>query len=288
MKRTRTDDASIEQRVREILNPAFDEWINRKIDSAELDRRRELAHKQATAEHSGSPTAVASWATAAAETGAKSAAEATGSKGVGLPKRPSESSCHLASNSLSTWQTDPDSHPVWPPSRTKKTIKNPMAQNFPGMNFLNANEIVEGSILRNDSKAATRNRALAEGCVRANATELIWWEPTAVQAAMVTCGGLCPGLNSIIKGITNCLWYDYGVGRNGGKIWGVTAGYNGLSEPDEHEWVPLEPKKVREIHMKGGSILKAGRGGFDAKKIVETLRAKGINMVRSPEPEPEP
>ena len=75
MKRTRTDDASIEQRVREIINPAFDEWINRKIDSAELDRRRELAHKQATAEQSGSPTAVASWATAAAETGAKSAAE---------------------------------------------------------------------------------------------------------------------------------------------------------------------------------------------------------------------
>ena len=148
MKRTRTDDASIEQRVREIINPAFDEWIGRKIDAAELDRRRELAHKQATAEYSGSPTAVASWATAATETGVKSAAEArcaaigprrrmcrvhkclhprsrcwpalplacsisphqaAGSNGVGLgtcqgwnPKRPSESSCHLASNSLSS------------------------------------------------------------------------------------------------------------------------------------------------------------------------------------------
>ena len=44
---------------------------------------------------------------------------------------------------------------MWPPgpSRTKKTVKNPMAQVFPGMNFLNSNEIVEGSILRNDSKA---------------------------------------------------------------------------------------------------------------------------------------
>ena len=76
MKRARTDDASIEQRVREIINPVFDEWIGKKIDAAELDRRRELAHKQATAEHSGSPTAVASWATAAAETGVKSVAEA--------------------------------------------------------------------------------------------------------------------------------------------------------------------------------------------------------------------
>ena len=47
------------------------------------------------------------------------------------------------------------------------------------------------------------------------------------------------------------------------QIWGVTAGYNGLSEPDVHEWVPLEPKTVREIHMKGGSILKATRGSFE-------------------------
>ena len=76
LKRTRTDDTSIELRVREIINPAFEEWIGRKIDAAELDRRRELAHKQAAAEHSGSPTAVASWATAAAETGVKSAVEA--------------------------------------------------------------------------------------------------------------------------------------------------------------------------------------------------------------------
>ena len=36
--------------------------------------------------------------------------------------------------------------------------------------------------------------------MRANATELIWWDPKTVHAAMVTCGGLCPGLNSIIKG----------------------------------------------------------------------------------------
>ena len=49
-------------------------------------------------------------------------------------------------------------------------------------------------------QAETRNNALAEGCMRANATELIWWDPKVVHAAMVTCGRLCPGLNSIIKG----------------------------------------------------------------------------------------
>ena len=76
--------------------------------------------------------------------------------------------------------------------------------------------------------------------------------------------------------------------------------YNGLTEPDKHEWKLLDPKTVREIHMKGGascltppppspsaanlllatphgiagSVLKAGRGGFDAPKICDTLRAK--------------
>lgn len=44
--------------------------------------------------------------------------------------------------------------------------------------------------------------------MRANATKLIWWEPKVVHAAMVTCGGLCPGLNSIIKvGEYSCSKY---------------------------------------------------------------------------------
>ena len=67
MNRTRTDDASIEQRLREIINPAFEEWLIQKIDSTELERRRELAQKQAIAEFSGGSTAGAD-ATAAAST----------------------------------------------------------------------------------------------------------------------------------------------------------------------------------------------------------------------------
>ena len=68
MKRTRgSEDASIEQRVRELINPAFDEWIERKIDAAELERRRVVAHKRATAEHSLHVDS---------ETGAKPTAEA--------------------------------------------------------------------------------------------------------------------------------------------------------------------------------------------------------------------
>jgi len=60
---------------------------------------------------------------------------------------------------------------------------------------------------------------------------------------------------------------------------GITAGYNGLAHPEKHEWVELDPAMCREIHLKGGSILKAGRGGFDAAKCCETLKKTGINML---------
>lgn len=78
--------------------------------------------------------------------------------------------------------------------------------------------------------------------------------------------------------MTHSLYYGYGV-VTPGHIIGATGGYNGLSEPDEHEMINLTPDYVREIHMKGGSILKAGRGGFDAPKICEGLKKMGINMV---------
>jgi hypothetical protein len=120
-----------------------------------------------------------------------------------------------------------------------------------------------------------RADALDGGGIRGNACKFIWWEPNTVKAALVTCGGLCPGLNSIIQGVTNCLWRDYGVRQ----IIGVTAGYNGLTNPSENEWIELNPELVSEIHMKGGSVLKAGRGGFDASAICDTLRAHGINML---------
>jgi hypothetical protein len=182
-----------------------------------------------------------------------------------------DSSSNLSGHHLSTWQDAEDTHKVWPrpEAQRKNLVVSPMAAARPHMNFLNPNEKVSGSIILNDSKAALRSDALADGAIRGNACKHIWWEPSKVKAALVTCGGLCPGLNSIIQGVTNCLWRDYGVRQ----IVGITAGYNGLSDPSTHAPITLTPELVEDIHMRGGSILKAGRGGFDAKKIVDTLRA---------------
>lgn len=167
------------------------------------------------------------------------------------------------------------------PSEGSCPIINPMAEKWPTMNFVNPDELVRGHIILNDSKQHTRRTELASGCVRGNAARLIYWDPKKVKAAMVTCGGLCPGLNSIIRELTTCLWYDYGVQ----EILGITGGYTGLSEPHNSEPVRLNPDVVREIHMKGGSILKAGRGGLSegdtvqAAKICDNIEALGINML---------
>jgi 6-phosphofructokinase 1 len=188
-----------------------------------------------------------------------------------------DSSSHLSGHHLSTWQDDESKHALWPrpESQRKQGVLNPMASARPNMNFLNPNEKVQGAIILNDSKAALRSHALDGGAIRGNATEEIWWEPAKVKAALVTCGGLCPGLNSIIQGVTNCLWRDYGVH----DIVGITAGYNGLTAPEKHLHIALTPQVVAAIHLEGGSILKAGRGGFDAVKACDTLRARGITHL---------
>jgi len=190
---------------------------------------------------------------------------------------PANSSSHLAAHHLSTWQEDENTFPEWPRAKGSRMNKvtNPMAIKRPDMNFLNPNEKVLGLILVNDSKASTRSHVLDGGAIRGNATRDIWWEPSKVKAALVTCGGLCPGLNDIIQGVTACLWNDYGVR----DIVGMTGGYNGLSEPEKYTPITLTPEFVSEIHMKGGSILKAGRGGFDAIAICKTLKALKVDML---------
>jgi 6-phosphofructokinase 1 len=154
-------------------------------------------------------------------------------------------------------------------------VTNPIAEKWPSFHFLNPEELVMGHIILFDSKAKIRAPELRPGCVRANACKYLWWQPEEVKVAIVTCGGLCPGLNSIIQAVTNTLQHDYNVT----EIYGATSGWHGLSNPDDHPMVSLNSNQVRGIHAKGGSILKAGRGGFDEVKILDELQKKGINMV---------
>eukprot|EP00930_Biecheleria_cincta_P024123 TRINITY_DN17309_c0_g1_i1.p1 TRINITY_DN17309_c0_g1~~TRINITY_DN17309_c0_g1_i1.p1 ORF type:complete len:509 (+),score=89.95 TRINITY_DN17309_c0_g1_i1:65-1591(+) len=181
-----------------------------------------------------------------------------------------ESSANLVPHHLACWQSN-GSGGVDEGSVNR--YQNPLAAQFPNMKFLNPREKVLGNIVENTSEKKSDD--IADGAFRANATREIFWNPNTVKAAIVTCGGLCPGLNSIIREVTNCLQHQYGVKH----ILGMQTGYGGLSDPSAPDPIQLNSAVVREIHMKGGSILKAGRGGFDAPKICDYLARNGINML---------
>ncbi|CAL9084369.1 unnamed protein product [Musa textilis] len=107
---------------------------------------------------------------------------------------------------------------------------------------------------------------------RAGPRQRVYYEPEDVYACIVTCGGLCPGLNTVIREIVCGLSYMYGVK----KIVGIQGGYMGFYSRNT---IPLMPKSVNDIHKRGGTILGTSRGGHDAIKIVDNIQDRGINQV---------
>jgi 6-phosphofructokinase 1 len=96
-----------------------------------------------------------------------------------------------------------------------------------------------------------------------------------VTAAILTCGGLCPGLNNIIRGVVMALWHHYGVRR----IYGVRYGYRGLAAFTTDPPVELKPEAVSHIHMMGGTALGSSRGPQKPGEMVDTLQRLGVNVL---------
>lgn len=104
----------------------------------------------------------------------------------------------------------------------------------------------------------------------------IYFNPAHVHAAICTCGGICPGLNNVIRAIVRCLWYRYGVHR----ISGIRFGYQGLLPTSTDTPIALDPDVVDDIQEKGGTILGSARGGGEqTSDIVDTLERMNVNML---------
>ncbi|POQ99106.1 diphosphate--fructose-6-phosphate 1-phosphotransferase [Alkalispirochaeta sphaeroplastigenens] len=104
----------------------------------------------------------------------------------------------------------------------------------------------------------------------------IYFSPGHVHAGVITCGGLCPGINDVIRAITRCLWYRYGVRR----ITGLRFGYPGLLPETAEPTLPLDPDVVDDIHKIGGTVLGSSRGGgVRTAEIVDALERLNLNML---------
>ncbi|NLL84548.1 MAG: ATP-dependent 6-phosphofructokinase [Lentisphaerae bacterium] len=103
----------------------------------------------------------------------------------------------------------------------------------------------------------------------------IFHDPAWSRAAILTAGGLCPGLNHVIKGLVEILSFDYGIKM----IYGIRYGYSGLIPKFGHEPMILTPDVVDTIHEDGGTILGTSRGQQDTGEIVDTLIRMNINLL---------
>jgi 6-phosphofructokinase 1 len=105
--------------------------------------------------------------------------------------------------------------------------------------------------------------------------ERIFFDPARIACGIVTCGGLCPGLNDVIRAIVMSLHHHYGVRT----VYGFRFGYEGLVRSRGHEPVSLTPEVVNRIHHVGGSMLGSSRGPQDPAEMVPTLEELNVRIL---------
>ncbi len=160
----------------------------------------------------------------------------------------------------------------------KRTIKSPIELSKVAGDFI-ANYVTDEELVRMgidvklDSQAPLKRSDVFEA---AGPREMIYFSPQHVHAGIVTCGGLCPGLNDVIRAIVRCLWQRYGVRR----ISGIQYGYKGFLPEYGYKTIELNPPVVDDIHKIGGTILGTARGGGkQVTEIVDCMERMNLNML---------
>jgi 6-phosphofructokinase 1 len=103
----------------------------------------------------------------------------------------------------------------------------------------------------------------------------LFFDAKQTRAGIVTCGGLCPGLNNVIRSLFLELHYGYGVP----EVLGFRGGYSGLDPKCRLEPVKITPEFVDAIHQHGGTVLGTSRGPIDICRAVDNLIARKVNIL---------
>jgi 6-phosphofructokinase 1 len=144
-----------------------------------------------------------------------------------------------------------------------------------------ANYVKDTSFVRNhvnvfNDEAPVEDLTKANLLQKAGPREFIYFNPAHVNAGICTCGGLCPGLNDVIRAVVRCLYHRYGVKR----IRGFRFGFKGFFPESGFDTIELSPDEVDDIHKIGGSFLGTSRGGGNrVSDIVDCIESLSINML---------
>lgn len=137
--------------------------------------------------------------------------------------------------------------------------------------FIRYNLDIYGDVLETEAEAYLKNNI-----EKAGPREKLYFNPSHVNAGIVTCGGLCPGINDVIRAVVRCLWNRYGVRR----IRGIRFGFKGLLPEFSYDTIDLRPEWVDDIHKIGGSFLGTSRGGGNrVTEIADAVESLNMNML---------
>ncbi|MBW2560449.1 MAG: ATP-dependent 6-phosphofructokinase [Deltaproteobacteria bacterium] len=151
----------------------------------------------------------------------------------------------------------------------KPTVSSPIA---PGYFMSDSRRVLYDPHLHQDSPQTVKDAPLSIEV--AGPRKSLYFDPAHTKAAIVTCGGMSPGINDVIRAVVMGLYYRYGVR----EIAGIRYGFQGLVPEYGHEPVPLTPEDVKDIHLLGGSILSSSRGSQDIPAMVDTLCEMNVNL----------
>ena len=153
----------------------------------------------------------------------------------------------------------------------EQTHPNPSDQGL----FVSEEERIAFSSQINNLKSQFNSCEELPGFEKAGARKTLFHNPKNTKAALITCGGLCPGLNNVIKSLVTVLEKDYKVS----EIIGIRYGYKGLAKSSNLEPIQLNSEAVDQIHKQGGTILGSSRGNQNPQEMVDVLQEKGINLL---------
>ena len=157
----------------------------------------------------------------------------------------------------------------------KRSITSPLVRHKQGVSFIREGRRVLKDLDRDLVREALKKGQEPPSFELAGPRDKIYFDPTKTKAAIVACGGLCPGINSVVRSIVLELHYNYGV-RN---ILGIKFGLEGFIPEYGHEVLELSPEVVVNIHGRGGCFLGMSRGPQNIEEVVDAMERLNISLL---------